>query len=357
MTHKSAPTLGHCDAPLISSHDALLLDLDGVVRRGLEPIGNAPQTIAAATKAGVRTAYVTNNASLAPSAVTEQLRSMGVAAEDEQIMTASLAAAAMLRQHVAVGSRVLCVGGAGLVEAMTDAGYVVVTSAQDAPEAVVQGWAADVAWPQLSEAAYAIENGAFYLATNLDATLPTERGLAVGNGSLVAAVVNATGVRPISSGKPEVGIFHAAAALVGASQPLSVGDRLDTDIAGSLRAGYPAMVVLTGVAQPGDLLRAVPEQRPTFVAPDLSGVLAAHPAVVPDGEAWRCGRGVATADGRLVRPDGATAIAQVAQLSLDELRAACVAAWAAADAGRPWALEGVSPRLDEPASAADQETV
>src|SRR5699024_4345610 len=159
--------------------------------------------------------------------------------------------------------------------------------------------------------------------------LPTERGMAPGNGALVAAVVHATGVRPRSTGKPEAGIFHQAADRAGGTRPVVVGDRLNTDIAGANAAEYPSLHVLTGVDGPAELLRAVPHERPTLLARDLRGLLEAHPAVLPDGEGWVSrgararyagGRLELTEAGRTITIAGVEA-ANDAESSLDGLRA------------------------------------
>lgn len=331
-------TLASSETPLVQAHDAVLLDLDGVVYRGALAVEHAADAIAAVAAAGVSPVYVTNNAARPPSVVADQLTSLGIPTDPAHVMTASLAAAAMLRKTLPAGATVLCVGGPGLHEAVGSAGFRVVTSAQEKPDAVAQGFGPQVGWAELTEAAYAVAAGARYVATNLDATLPTERGMAVGNGSLVAAVVNATGVRPTSSGKPEAGIFHEAADLVRATRPIAVGDRLDTDLAGARAAGIPGLHVLTGVSQVPDLLVAGAHERPAYLATDLRGLLEVHPAVVRDGEGYRCGdaRAIAVGDAWGVVREGTLVPGErLADLTLDELRALCVAVWAAADAGTP----------------------
>lgn len=323
--------LTHAPVSPAEAYDAILLDLDGVVYRGAIAVEHAPEAIGAAVGRGTSAVYVTNNASRPPSVVSDQLTGLGIPTDPAHVMTASLAAAAMLQRTIPASSRVLCVGGPGLHEAIAAAGFAVVTSAQDAPAAVVQGFGPKVGWPELTEATYAVRAGAAYFATNLDATLPTERGMAVGNGSLVAAVVNATGVRPTSSGKPEPGIFHEAAALVNASRPIAVGDRLDTDIAGACAAGLPSMHVLTGVSQVGALLHAGAHERPSLLALDLRGLLLTHPEVVLDGATWVCRDARASADGQLIRAGGVVDLDQAGTLSLDELRVLCAAQWARSD--------------------------
>lgn len=340
---RTGPYLTGTTTALVESFDGALFDLDGVVYRGPLAVEHAPESIASARAAGMRTAFVTNNANRAPSTVAAQLTSLGVAARPDEVVTSSQAAAALLQARLPAGARVLAVGGPGLSTALEEVGLKVVTGVEDEPVAVVQGFAPTVSWIQLAEAGYAIQAGAEYIATNLDATIPTERGIAPGNGSLVAVVVAATGVVPVSAGKPEPDIFVQAARRVGAKRPLVIGDRLDTDLAGAVAAGYAGLHVLTGVSDAAAAVRAVPSERPTFVAPDLRGLLVAHPEPVPAADgAWTC-RG---AQARVVEPDGTaeiretdgttrtldTADAEV-DLSLDALRALCCAAWARADAG------------------------
>jgi len=144
-----------------------------------------------------------------------------------------------------------------------------------APEvaAVVQGHSPDTGWSDLAEAALAIRNGAFWVACNIDATLPTERGLMPGNGSMVAALRTATDVEPVVAGKPARPLMDQAIRSAGASKPLVVGDRLDTDIAGASAAELDALLVLTGVATPAQVLQAPAELRPRYLSADLSGLL------------------------------------------------------------------------------------
>lgn len=132
----------------------------------------------------------------------------------------------------------------------------------------------EATWLQLSEAALAIERGAQYIATNIDATLPKERGEYLGNGSLVAAVSHATGVVPPSSGKPEPAMYELALEKSGGKKPLVIGDRLDTDILGANRARFDSAHVLTGVTSMRQVMLADPDQRPTHQIFDLRDLSA-----------------------------------------------------------------------------------
>jgi len=312
--------------PLSTAFDVALVDLDGVAYKGANAIPTAPSALEAAKASGMRVVFVTNNASREPQEVAAHLTELGIPAAAEEVLTAAQAGAAMLADTVPQGAKVLVIGGKGLRTAVAAHGFEVVDSAEQRPTAVIQGYAADLGWKQLAEAAYAINAGADYFATNLDLTLPTERGMAPGNGSLVAAVVTATGVTPPAAGKPEPGMFHLAASRAGASRPLVVGDRLDTDLKGARAAGIPGLLVLTGVSDVRETLMAPVEHRPSFIGADLGALAQAHPQPVQDGEWWHVGDARAhVVEGRLM-VDGGTA--------MDRVRAACCAAWAAADAGQ-----------------------
>lgn len=335
--------LGGSDAPLTEVCDVLVVDLDGVVYVGEHAVPGAVEALDAARAAGVAVKFATNNASRPPELVADHLVRLGISAFPEDVVTSSQAAATVVRDALGAGVRVLAVGGPGVPAAVREAGLVPVLSAEDSPAAVVQGYGADVGWRELAEAAFAIRAGALWVATNTDATLPTPRGPAPGNGSLVAAVRTATGAEPVVAGKPEPALFTVAAR--GHRAPLVVGDRLDTDIRAAVRAGMPSLVVLTGVSGPADLLAAVPQERPTFVARDLSGVHLRHTAPQRDAAGWRCGGARAEVqDGVLTVEEPRTSPAGGGADGLDALRAACAAAWEARDAGRPvaWPERGGS---------------
>lgn len=321
-------TLLSCDRPLASAYDVALVDLDGVAYRGPEPIPHAARSLSAAREAGMALVFVTNNASREPETVADQLTGLGIPARPDEVMTAAQAAAAVLAGRLAPGDRVLVVGGAGLVTAVRAAGFEVVTSADDQPVAVVQGFAPEVGWTQLAEAAYAVQRGAWYVASNLDLTLPNERGIAPGNGSLVGVVRAATGVDPVSAGKPEPTMFTLAAERRAATRPLVIGDRLDTDLGGARAAGFAGLHVLTGVSSARDAVLAPPGERPSFLGADLRSLHTSHEAPAPRDGWWTCGGAAATVrDGRLELDDGAGSD------PLDLARAACAAVWSARDGG------------------------
>ncbi len=269
---------------LADRFDVLLLDLDGTVYLGHRPIEHVAKALEQAAAKGARSIYVTNNASRPPALVAAQLVEMGLDAVPDDVLTSPQAASKMLIDRHPSGSAVLVVGAAALADEVAAVGLVPVREAIADPVAVVQGHSPDTGWAHLAEACIALRAGADWVAANVDSTLPTDRGLLPGNGAMVAALVAATGLIPRVAGKPARPMIDAAIARTGSAAPLVVGDRLDTDIEAGVNAGVPSLLVFTGVSTPADLLAAPENQRPTYLAFDLRGLVDADRAVaVADG--------------------------------------------------------------------------
>lgn len=302
---------------VLDDYDVLLADLDGTVFKGNAAIDGAREALA-----GRDVVYITNNASRAPGQVADHLRHLDFTVEDTQVVTSAQAACTLAdeiltEKSVPVpGRRAYVVGARSFRELATEAGFEVVDSADELPHVVLHGHSPENGWAQLSEAALSIRAGAEYVASNLDTTLPSERGFLVGNGSLVAAVVSATGVTPRSAGKPLPEMFRRAVTTSGARRPLAVGDRLDTDIAGGNAAGIDTLCVLTGVATHTELLRTA--FRPTFIAANLRDHL--------DGWSARLERD------RVVVSSGETGPLPV--MSAEAIAAAAPVVWREIDEGR-----------------------
>ena len=314
---------------LYTNFDAALLDLDGTAYSGKLPIEHAATAAEEAREAGLKIGFVTNNASRTPLTVAEQLKELGFKAEPKDIMTSAMDVIAVMSEHLDEGASVYVVGGEGLRQALCEAGYVLVDSADEEPAAVVQGFDASVTWAQLTEAAFALQRGAQYFATNLDATLPQERGFALGNGALVRAVSYATRKRPVAAGKPEPGIYQRAAELLDSENPIAVGDRLETDILGAVAAGIPALHVLTGVHDARAVICAPRGQRPSYLAMDMRGLLEEHPSPKHHADGtWTCGVSQVARlrrDGHLTLDD--VELREGAVITIDSYRALAAAAW------------------------------
>jgi len=320
------------DRSLAEMYDVALLDLDGVVYLGSVAVPGAAAALAAAVEAGIRLGFVTNNAARSPEAVAEVLIGLGVPADPAQIVTSAQTAARVLAATLPPDSRVLVVGTEALAEQVRVAGLRPVRDLHDPVAAVVQGFSPDTGWRDLAVATRAVRDGAVWIATNADLTVPSVHGTLPGNGAFVSAVATSSGARPRVTGKPEPSMHAECLERLAATRPVVVGDRLDTDIEGAARVGCPSLLVFTGVTRPADLLAAPPEHRPTYLSADLSGLVSRHPEVVAGPEGWRCAGWQVSAGGGLSLP--ATPADPQADASVDPwsaLRALCAAAWARGD--------------------------
>lgn len=309
--------------------DVVLADLDGVVYAGSGALPYAVESLNRASETR-RLGFITNNASRTDASVAAHLSELGLNTIATDVVTSPQAAMRLLVERIAPGETVLVVGGDGLVTEVEKAGFTVTRSAEDSPAAVVQGFAPEVGWAQLAEAAYALalpeeEGGIPWIATNTDWTIPQSRGIAPGNGTLVSAVHTAVGRLATVAGKPEVPIFVEAVSRFGAQHPLFLGDRLDTDILGANRAGIASALVLTGIDRPKHVLAAPSGSQPTFILGDLRELHEPYPeAKVHDG--------VVSVRAARVRVDGPDVqILDAGENPIDLVRAGAKAIW---DTGR-----------------------
>ena len=253
---------------LSARYRGVVCDLDGVVYRGHEAVPHAVEALEGVRAAGRGVVYATNNASRTPQEVAAQLTSLGLTLTAGDVVTSSQAGATRLAALLPAGAEVLAVGGPGVPDALREVGLTPVRSDTVAARAAGADWsgrrrskrwsvavggraarrargeaarvagatgpwwpaccrvtAPTVAWADLAEAAYAVQAGAVWVATNVDATLPTARGLAPGNGTLVEAVRQATGVEPLVVGKPHTPLYDLSAQVLGGSPRADAGDR------------------------------------------------------------------------------------------------------------------------------------
>jgi len=320
----------HCvlpvaERPLDETYDLAALDLDGVVYVGDHAVPGAIEGLDAARGRGMHLAYITNNASRPPSEVAAHLRRLGLSAQEADVVTSAQAAAGLLARQVPEGSRVFVIGGPGLHEALRERGLEPVVKITDGPVAVIQGYGPDMPWRQVIDGAILVEQGLPWVASNLDLTVPTSRGLGPGNGALVNLVAEFAGRRPQVAGKPERPLFDETLARVGGKRPLVVGDRLDTDIDGAHNVGWDSLLVMTGVTTLHELASLAAGARPTYVGADLGCLSLPVVGPEPAGPGIRVGGWTAqVADGRLgVSGDGDRH---------DWWRAATAALWAHLDA-------------------------
>ena len=329
--------LGSCGEPLSSAYDVAVLDLDGVVYVGADAVPGAPDALNAAQAGGMHLAFVTNNAARTPDTIGDHLRELGIQAHDEDVVTSAQAAARLLSRQLEPDSAVFLLGGAGLDLAVRERGLRPVTEPSDDVAAIVQGYGPDMPWKRVVQGAILVRSGLPWVVSNTDLTIPIAGGIGPGNGALVRLVADFAEREPEVAGKPQSPLFEETITRVGGSRPLVVGDRLDTDIEGAVTMGWDSLLVLTGVTRLEELVRARPEHRPTYVAPDLDALAQPQEAPEVTGDGVCLGGWTARAEGERLTVSGHGPAG-------DWWRVVAVAAWAHLDdAGQPVATDGLQP--------------
>ena len=264
-----------------SSINALILDMDGVLWRGSQPIGNLPQIFARIQSNQWKVCLATNNATLTVAQYLDKLRSFGVSLKPEQIVNSSQAAAHYLSHQHPEGGKVYVIGENGLVDTLLEKGFTSVILTPDEANAksgeilaVVAGMDRTVTFNKLTVATRLIRSGVPFIGTNPDRTFPTPIGLVPGAGAILAALETATDVQPLICGKPSPEMYQVALERMGVDpeHTLVVGDRLETDIAGGQALRCLTALVLSGVTTPEAASRWTPP--PDWVAPDLETLIA-----------------------------------------------------------------------------------
>jgi HAD superfamily hydrolase (TIGR01450 family) len=286
---------------LIEGYDAAFFDLDGVIYLGPLAVTGAAGALRALQQRRTKVMYVTNNAAREAQVVIDQLNGLGFAANAGNVLTSAQVAAVGLAGELPAGARVLVAGSPSLADLIAAAGFEVVHTAADKPAAVIQGYDPDLSWRVLDEVSLAIQGGARWFATNDDASRPTDRGLVPGVGGALALIRLVVGGEPTTFGKPFRPMIAEAMRRTGASRPIFVGDRLDTDISGANNAGIDSLLVFSGAHGKRDLVAAVPEERPTHIGANVNALLRQPRPLHLDGERATCRTQVAEAvDGRIV---------------------------------------------------------
>jgi 4-nitrophenyl phosphatase len=231
---------------LLSSIDALILDMDGVLWRSDQPIGDLKSIFRRIKQVGWTVTFATNNATRTIQQYVELLSSFGVDAEPWQIITSAAAVTFHLEKYIPLGGPVFIIGEQGLIEACEDQGYY---QSDTGALAVIAGMDRNFTYAKMQQATQLIRSGVLFIGTNPDHTFPTPQGLVPGAGSILAAIATASDVEPIIAGKPEPTMYKIALDRLKkpADRVLVVGDRPETDIAGAQFLGCHTALVLTGV--------------------------------------------------------------------------------------------------------------
>lgn len=249
---------------------ALILDMDGVIWKGEQPIGDIKQIFDQISSLGLVFFFATNNSTLSAEMYVEKLLKFGIKIELEQIVNSSAVMSELLTKHFPSGGGLYIIGEKGLCATLSDFGFF-----HDIhhPQAVVVGMDRQVTYEKLAQATYFIRNGVPFYGTNPDLTFPTPNGLAPGAGSILAAIEAATGVQPCIVGKPQPMIINSILDRfqLHPLQVLVIGDRIDTDIQSGIKAGCRTALVLSGVSTSLDVESS--EIKPDFIAKNLETLL------------------------------------------------------------------------------------
>ncbi len=223
-----------------------IVDLDGVIYLRHELVDGAPEFVAGCRSDGKDLVFLTNNSSRTRDQYVDRLDGFGIPAAKSSIVTSAYATARYLRDR-SPGSRVFVVGQEGLIEELRNGGMEIVENGP--ADFVVAGIDNRFNYGKLETASTLIRSGARFIATNPDATFPTERGPFPGAGSIVKAIETASGQPPTVIGKPNRWILDISLdAMDGSAQEVAIiGDRMETDIKGGLDAGLKTILVLSGV--------------------------------------------------------------------------------------------------------------
>jgi 4-nitrophenyl phosphatase len=251
---------------IMKKYKAYLIDLDGTMYRGKEKITEAVDFVKKLKEKDVPYLFVTNNSSQTPEEVADRLKSFGVPAEPDNVLTTSLATAAYIHEKKP-GSSVYFLGENGLKQALRDKQLTV---NEEDPDYVIVGMDRALSYEKLSIACLAVRNGAEFLSTNPDIALPTERGFLPGNGSITSVVSVSTERDPVFIGKPEPIIIDLALQKLGLDkeEALMIGDNYHTDILAGLNAEVDTLLVYTGVTTREEMKDQ--NKKPTYEINSLS---------------------------------------------------------------------------------------
>jgi 4-nitrophenyl phosphatase len=250
---------------------ALFLDMDGVLWKDLKPIGELAGNIAQIRELGLDLAFITNNATRSREHYVEIFDGFGIQIEKKQIYTSASATAAAMSKEWPDGGSCFVIGENGLLEALNALGFT--HSATKNPLAVVVGLDRHLTYEKLTQATLFISEGAIFIGTNPDSTLPTPAGLAPGAGSIISALETSSGQKATIIGKPQTAMLKQAFSdlNVNADQVIMIGDRLETDIAAGQNAGCNTALVLSGASSQTDLEKW--SMAPDFVADNLADLI------------------------------------------------------------------------------------
>ncbi|WP_426366535.1 TIGR01457 family HAD-type hydrolase [Mammaliicoccus lentus] len=254
----------------MKDYKGYLIDLDGTMYKGSQVIEGAIEFIDYLNKEDKDYLFVTNNSSKTPEEVAEKLNEIGFHTSSEHVITTAMATAGYISEE-SPGATIYMVGGTGLRKSLNDAGLIV--KDDEHVDYVVMGLDEEITYEKLTVACLAVRNGAKFISTNKDVSIPKERGFLPGNGSLTSVVSVSTGQTPIFIGKPETIIMEQALEKIGHAKEecIMIGDLYDTDILAGINSGIDTLHVHTGVTTFEEIQRK--EVLPTYSIKNLLEII------------------------------------------------------------------------------------
>ena len=231
---------------------AVVSDMDGVLWRGDKPMPGLNEFFAFLRERDIHFILATNNATRTARQYADKLAGHGVTVSEAEILPSCDVVSDYLVTLAKPGTRVFVVGEAALADSLAARGFVI---SQDEAEFVVAGLDRQVTYAKVAQATRLIRNGAKFIGTNPDKTWPSETGVTPGAGAVLAFIEAAADVKPFIVAKPEPVMFQQALARLGTrpEETVMIGDRLETDIEGGLRAGLKTILVLSGISTEADV--------------------------------------------------------------------------------------------------------
>lgn len=221
-----------------------LIDMDGVIYRGSEPITGASEFIRYLQAQQIPYLFLTNNSTYTPHDVVVKLRKFDIETTREHVYTSALATAAWVQQQKPNGTAFV-IGEGGLLNALADVNYAITS---ELPDYVIVGEGRSLNFEQAEKAHRFIAKGAHLVSTNADTWCPTDHGPRPGCGAIVAMLESATGRKAYHVGKPNPFMMREARKKIGLStdEVIMIGDTMDTDIRGATDLSFQSILVLTG---------------------------------------------------------------------------------------------------------------
>lgn len=255
---------------------AFIIDMDGVLWHGEQALPGFQEFFALLRERQIKFVLATNNSGGTPEQYVAKLGRMGVTISRDEVLTSALATAQYLaEQTVPAETKVFAISEGGLQAALQEKGFILRDLYEIDADYVVCGLDRGISWDKLATATLNIRNGAKFLGTNGDTSLPTERGITHGNGAILAAIQAGSGVAPITIGKPEPIMYQQAMERlsIDPAHTIAIGDRLETDILGAIKANIRSIMVLTGISDEAEVERE--GYGPTWIVPGLPEVIEA----------------------------------------------------------------------------------